>query len=106
MTVKGIGRTIDKHLAKLKEHPHRMAIECALLFVVSFILECILSADTIYTASGRWFAAGATSFLIDSLNLAITAALFSTGALRSYRHFFSAVFGSTAGAMVAVYMST
>jgi hypothetical protein len=102
MTVKGIGRWTDKQLARFKEHPRRVEIECALLFLVSFVLEWILSLDTIYTASGRWFAAGTTSFLIESLNLAVTATLFATGASRTWYHFFSAVFGSTSGAMVAV----
>lgn len=105
MTVKGIGRWTDKQLARFKEHQHRVPIECALLFAVSFCLEWILSLDTIYTATGRYIAAGATSFTIETLNLAITAALFSTGALRSWRHFWSAVIGSTLGAMVAVYLA-
>lgn len=105
MTVKGIGRTVDKQLARFKEHPHRVQIECGLLFVVSFVLEWILSLDTIFTASGRWFAAGSTSFLIESLNLAVTATLFATGATRSWSHFAAAVLGSTIGAMVAVYLA-
>lgn len=105
MTVKGIGRTIDKQLAKLKEHPHRVAIECTLLFVVQFALEWILSLDTIWTANGKWLGAGGTSLLIESLNLAVTATLFSTGALRTWFHYFSAVAGCTIGAMVAVYLA-
>lgn len=102
MTVKGIGRWIDGRLARFKEHPHRVLIECVLLFSVSFALEWILSLDMIYTASGRWLSAGATSFVIEYTNLGLGAALFSTGAMRSWKHFLSTALGSSFGAMVAV----
>jgi len=80
MTVKGIGRWTDKQLARFKEHPHRVAIECTLLFAVSFVLEWILSLDMIYTATGSWFSAGVTSFVIEYTNIGVGAALFTTGA--------------------------
>lgn len=102
MTVKGIGRWTDKQLARFKEHPRRVPIECSLLFAVSFGLEWIYSLDTIYTASGRWFGAGGTSFIIDAVNYTVFVTLFATGASRTWFHFFSAVIGCTLGAMVAV----
>ena len=105
MTVKGIGRWTDKQLARFKEHPHRVAIECTLLFVVSFGLEWIYSLDTIYTASGQWIGAGITSFIIEAVNYTVFVALFATGASRTWYHFFSAVISVTLGAMVAVYLA-
>lgn len=106
MTVKGIGRWTDKQLARFKEHPRRVPIECALLFVVSFGLEWIYSLDTIYTSSGQWLGAGGTSAIIESVNYTVFVALFASGASRTWFHFFSAVVGVTLGAMVAVYLAT
>ncbi len=63
MTVKGIGRWTDKQLARFKEHPRRVRIECALLFVACFVSECVLSVDTIVTSKGMWLAAGGTTLL-------------------------------------------
>jgi FtsH-binding integral membrane protein len=102
MTIKGLSRWIDKELARLKEHPHRLKIECALLFVACFVSEWVLSVDTIVTAKGLWLAAGGTSLVFEFLTFVVLFTLLDENRRRSWPRFIAAALGSACGAMVAV----
>jgi hypothetical protein len=100
-TVKAFGKWFDAQLAKIKEHPQRLTIECTILFVAGMFIEAVLSIDTIVTANRMVIAAGFTSYSIEVLNTTVFRYVIDDGMRINNAKLQSLALGSAAGAMLA-----
>lgn len=97
--------TITRTRKWIKARQAELRAEHVFLFAASFVSECVLSVDTIFTAHGFWAAAGCTTLTFEVLNFVILIAILGDGPKRSASKFTAAALGATAGAMLATYVA-
>jgi hypothetical protein len=100
-TIRGIRRWINAQISRYKTHPHRLAIECVILFLAGFLEDYVLSLDTIVTANRLWLAAGATSYCVVMLQSTVLYSLVDDR-ITAWPKIQSLAFGCATGAMLAV----
>lgn len=92
------------HIRKwIKARQAELRADHVFLFAASFVGECVLSADTVVTAHGLWFAAGNTTLVYEILNWVIFVVVFKDGLPKSPAKFVAATLGACVGAMAATY---
>ena len=104
-SVKAFGRWFDAQLAKIKAHPHRLEIECGILFIGGMFIEAVLSIDTIVTANRMVIGAGITSYSIEVLNTTVFRYVIDDGMRINNAKLQALALGSAAGAMLATSLS-
>lgn len=100
MSIRSFGKWITEQQARVKDHRHRRRIECSVLFAAGFVMDGILSLDTIVTANNAWIAAGATSLFVTFLSYVVFPFVVDEGKIVNWPKLWSLGLGCAAGAML------